>query len=444
MNEYISLLKELDEKVREHTKGFYHSSNIVEYSVKGKRVSFDLRDISLICAIAGLNMLFTSRTGSGKTTFAKMFVMALFGEDYAFIQVDTKLDENKLRDIDFGKIKDGRNLSEAITETKMITAPAVIIDEYNRAPPQLLNILQGYLTNGTLVFEGGREFRPGVRTKSGERYQIKIGTINEGDEYYGTHKIDKASSDRFAVKINLDIFEPTEEDRRNLMRHGPARLPENPPESSLEKVLEVYEIVKKVPLSPLAEEFIAYFMRMNQCIKSPEGTKLTVTGIGGEFCKGCSAFAPDKGICGNVYAPSERTIANWISLSKAFALYRAYKLNEREDNVKVTIEDVIAAAPFVLYSKLSINPNWVSKYAKGSLYNAVNEVVRIAYDRFMRGLKENKDLIQRMINARNNGNEPLEEDKDLAVRYCEKDPWFFSKEYVKGVREIRESINKGR
>jgi MoxR-like ATPase len=388
-------------------------------------------------------VLLTSRTGSGKTTFAKMLALSLFGEDHAFIQVDPKLDENKLRDIAFGKIKEGKNLSEAVAETKILTAPCVILDEYNRAPSIITNLLQGYLTNGTLVFEGGREFKPGVPTKSGERYQIKIGTINEGQEYYGTQAIDKASRDRFAVEINLDIFEPNENDRWNFIRNGPARLPDDTPESSLEKILELYEIVKKVSLSPLAEEFISYFMRMNQCIKSPEGTKLTVTGIGGEFCKGCSALALDKGICANVYAPSERTIANWIRLSKAFALYRAYKLNEEEYDVKVEIEDVIAAAPFVLYSKLSINPNWVTKYARGSLYNAVNEVVRIAYDRFIRGFKENEDLIERRINALKNGNKPSEEDEYLAVRYCEKDPWFFSKEYAKRVREIRESINEG-
>jgi MoxR-like ATPase len=441
MAEYKTFLKELNEKFREFSRSFYHSSSLAEYNVKGKHVSFDLRDILLMCVISGSNVLLTSRTGSGKTTLAKMLAMSLFGNDYAFIQVDTKLDENKLRDIAFSKIKEGRNLSEAITETKMLTAPCVILDEFNRAPPILINQLQGYLTNGTLVFEGGREFVPGVETKSGGRYQIKIGTMNEGQEYHGVQLIDKASRDRFAVEVNLDVFPPTAEDRINLIRYGSARIPKNSEESMLEEILELYELTLQVPLNPLSEEFVAYFMRMNQCIKSPEGTKLTVTGIGGEFCKGCSAFAPDKEICCNVYAPSERAVANWILLSKAFALYRTYKLNS--EDAEVMIEDIKAAAPFVLYSKLSINPNWVAKYCRRSLYNSINEVIKIAYDRFLRGLKDNKELINRMVKARVSGKELSEEDENQAVKYCEKDPWFFDLEYVIRVREFRESVKKG-
>jgi MoxR-like ATPase len=438
MSEYKTLLKELNEKFRKVSKSFYHSSSLAEYNVEGKHVSFDLRDILLMCVISGSNVLLTSRTGSGKTTLAKMLAMSLFGNDYAFIQVDTKLDENKLRDIAFNKIKEGGNLSEAITETKMLTAPCVILDEFNRAPSILINQLQGYLTNGTLVFEGGREFVPGVQTKSGGRYQIKIGTINEGQEYHGAQLIDKASRDRFAVEINLDVFPPTAEDRINLIRSGCARIPKNSEESMLEEILELYELTLQVPLNPFAEEFVAYFMRMNQCIKSPEGIKLTVTGVGGEFCKGCSALPPDKEICGNIYAPSERTVANWILLSKAFALYRTYKLNSKED-AEVMIEDVKAAAPFVLYSKLSINPNWVAKHCERSLYNSINEVIRIAYDRWLRGLKENKELIDKMVK----GKKLSEEDENKAIRYCERDPWLFDVEYVKLVREFRESVKKG-
>lgn len=118
----------------------------------------------------------------------------------------------------------------------MLSAPVVIIDEYNRALPEITNILQGYLVNGTLVFEGGKEIVPGVKFDD-KVYQWKIATLNEGEKYYGARSVDKALKNRFGAVINFDIFEPTDMDRRAIIIYGGCK-----------KLLEVMVAVYKMCL----------------------------------------------------------------------------------------------------------------------------------------------------------------------------------------------------
>ncbi len=385
--EIIEKLRNLNDELRRISKGFLHSTPLAKYKVDNIEVIYDLRDLLLMCAVSGSNCLLTGKTGCGKTTIARM-VASLFG-DYGFLQVDATLDVNKLRDLTFEPIKKGEKLSDAVKTTKLIDAPAVVIDEYNRAPLEITNILQGYLQNGSLIFEGGKEVFPGVDF-NGRKYQWKIATVNEGEKYYGTRRIDKASRHRFAVEINLDIFEPSDKDRRELIEHGGARIVESE-RSHLNDILAVYKSLEKVKISPIVEEFVLYFMRMNQCIKSPEGTKSSVY-FTQEYCKGCHLLPIDNEICGNIFAPPERAIINWITLARTFALYRASKYG---GEVMVREEDAIASAPFVLYLKMDINPSWVAKRYRGSEWNATKNVINLAYERFRNFYNSIYDILKK-------------------------------------------------
>jgi len=95
-------------------------------------------------------------------------------------------------------------------------------------------------------------------------------------------------------------------------------------------VLDIYKHVSQIKFSREAVEFMLYFMRMNQCVKSPDKSKLTLNIKLSEHCKGCHLIGLDGGICGNVYAPSERTIDNWRSLAQAFTLFRVSRVVENQ------------------------------------------------------------------------------------------------------------------
>jgi hypothetical protein len=279
-----------------------------------------------------------------------------------------------------------------------------------------MNILQGYLENGPLVFEGGKEVYPGVKIGD-EHYQWKIATHNEGKGYYGARKMDKASRNRFGVEINLDIFEPSEVDKRKLVKHGGAKEIPKVDRSHLEDVLKLYEFVQKVRVGLRAEDFLLYFMRMNQCVKSPEGTKLSVNLDKAELCGGCHCRRWDGEICCDVSAPPERTIGDWRALSQAFAFYRVARHGGEPE---VRVEDVMASAPFVLYSKLDIDPGRIAKRAAGSRWKAVNDVVKTCLVRWRRFVSENMQVMQKRAKGEKLDEEDL---KRLAKYVMERDPW---------------------
>jgi hypothetical protein len=415
LNAAIKKLRKLDKAIKECSSNFYHSTVLVKYRVGETEINFDLRDMLLMCAISGNNLMLTGKTGGGKTMISRMVMAALFG-DYGFLPVDITLDMNKLRDFFFGAIKEGKKLSDAVKTIKPIDAPGVIIDEYNRAPHEITNILQGYMQNSCLMFEGGKEVFPGVEI-GGERYQWKIATLNVGEKYYGTRKVDKASRNRFGVEINLDLFEPTEEDKRKLIKYGLAKKFPQPKRSYLDDVLEIYKFVQKIKMGSRVEDFMLYFMRMNQCPKSPEGTKLSVNFNKEEYCAGCHCRLFDEEICCDVFAPPERTIGNWSSLAQAFALYRVTKYG---GSPEIMMEDAIASAPFALYSKLDIDPGRIVKRASGSRWRAINDVVKLCYGRLRRFVIENAEVMRKIANGKKLSEEELNK---LGSYVIEKDPW---------------------
>ena len=75
--------------------------------------------------------------------------------------------------------------------------------------------------------------------------------------------------------------------------------------------------------------------------------------------------------------------------AKSFALLRTLKTGSTPESISADIEDVIATAPFVLYNKLDINPGWIDKTGKGSKWQATNNAIKLAYEKFQKFVRDN-------------------------------------------------------
>ncbi len=413
-------LQTIEEEVRRQTAGFHHSTPLITAQYKNdagayQELSLDLRDMLIVFAISGSNVLISGSTGGGKTSIARGVQRAIFSDNFGFIQMDAKFDESKYRDIDFDVIagKDngnaqngGNTLSNAATPSKALTAPALVIDELNRAPPVIQNLIQGWLTNGIVIIEGAREVRPGV-TIPGDaakgvpdiHYQWKVATINEGSSYVATNEIDKASRNRFSAEIPLDIFPASDTDRRAMLNQGKFREDQMPTNGNLvEQLFAMHREALAYPIANTATEFGLYVLKHDLCYRSPTGTKLGFDEFTVELCKGCNARGDNKEICGCVFAPSERAVTDLLEISQAFAMYRAYKLPGTPP--QVTLQDVSALMPFVLFKKMDINDGWIETYGDKSTWNSTALVLTELRDRWRTSVNDMKDVIDAEVNGR--------------------------------------------
>lgn len=399
-NMATSGLELLEASVREHTEGYFNTVNFIETKVlvdgREHALNLDLRDMMLICAISGRNVLISGRTGGGKTAFSRAFAKSLFGNSFGFLQVDKTLDRDTFRDIAFSDIKDGNRLSDAARPATALMAPITIFDEYNRAPAVITNMLQGWLTNGVVILEGGREVRPGVELGNGKKYQFKIATMNEGRAYSGTSEVDRASRDRFAVELPFDFFPLAQEDKYNLITRG--NFLENGPayrKDIADRLYDAHRQTDSVPVNPAAAYFSLAIMSKDNCYRSPEGTKLSFEPFRPEICEGCKASFDST--CGSIFAPSERAMADLMALSKTTAMYRAYKLQGSDP--EVTINDVLVIAPFVLYNKLGMAEGWIHQRgggingAAGSRWEATSSTIKGMAKSWMDGYKGVAELL---------------------------------------------------
>ncbi len=403
MEQFEQDLKILEESVRTHTAGYIHSTQMLDYTVttghdaqsaKTYEVQLDLRDMLILSAISGAGVIITGNTGGGKTTFAKGVVNAMFGENFGYLQMDAEFSLGQLRDVLFGTIQAGGRLSEAQTANVPITAPAVIIDEYNRAPSVVTNKIQGFLSLETITFDGGFTAVPGVVMPNGKRYQWKLATINEGSVYGGVNPIDKASRDRFVIEIPMDAFPPSTRD--NIQRDAQESHEYNyeATRSTLDlrdHVFRLYEAVESMEMDPIVTRFSAYLLNKNNCYRSPEGTKLMFDNFTTQICQGtdgrgeCEAYGPFGHVCGEVGAPSGREKGRIAMFAKALALYRRYKFPDTPRTV--TMADYMATVQFGLYHKLEISPGWIEKYGGGSSWEATRVAMNQIEMRFMESLK---------------------------------------------------------
>lgn len=428
MTDIEKLIENVDEvqtAVRDASSMIFHSTPMTGYT-SGPQL--DLRDILIVGASTGRNALINGSTAIAKTHLALALLAGLYGPrgtGYAVLQIDPSLEAEKLFNLDAKKLQDGL-LSDAIINTPLITAPGILLDEINRAPQVMLNVLQAYMNNQAVTPSGGVPRQTGIEVPGGF-YQFKVGTCNEGKLYdEGTFKLDPAFRRRFPIEVPLDLFRPTDydmEQRRKAKRTaGGLAVPET--KGVLKTVIKIHNSLAGINFHPLAEEFIAYLSRMDNCIKSNYKTKRE-RGFSTERCNGCHArgLAGAQNICANVYSPSVPQ-EDIEAVARGFALLRAYynagETGKIPRQIEVSLYDVTEALPFVASTKFGADPAWLEKHFKsGEPFELARAVGINIEQRLKNKLRKMDDLI---IKKRE---DYTADERAKIENYCKEDPWAF-------------------
>ncbi len=433
-------LEALRQAIRRATPGYVRSTPFLRLPLDDEcheaPVELDVRDLLLLGALAHTDVLLAGKTGSGKTKLATHVLTALFGvQGYHSHTVLPSMNADDFADINFARMKAGK-LSSA-TEAPGLRKAALLINEANRAPAVVLSLLIPLLD---------RDFRRnGVSLPVGvahgdDRYHYRILTINEGEEY-AIFPLDPAVRDRAVLQIDLDMLPQPEPDVVEMLRRRQARASTEPggttpppgdsapqpipgasaptqgpegssaadpatgteaadpdawqaaPDCRLREVLALHDELLVIPLSAEAMGFLVYLSGLSNCPRSLTGSKEGMLFRPLTFCEGCHQASVLGGVCGVLRAPSQRALLKLQRVAQGVALFRACRRGQSE--VCVTLEDLRAAAPFVLRGKLHLTPQWLQQDQKlvpgrgagrllGCEGKALSEILRELSQRYLR------------------------------------------------------------
>jgi len=408
IKELAILEKELDQHI---TQYYYNSQSIIScnHFDSKKRIYelvFKLSDILLIGAITQSSVLLSGSSGSGKTYLAELLMSYLFGKiGYTRKNITPDMNEQDFIDIDFGAIKQGKTLKEAMIADDLFSRPSLIIDEANRAPPIIQNRLLQLLENN--IDLKSKTIHAGIPLSNGSYYHWNILTLNYGAEYAGTSAVDRALKDRITLDIPIDNFPPTLDDQILMIRGSLTSHSLEDPSPKNEIIFQIYQSLDDLQLSLEAEALILYLSFTSNCIKSPSGSKYGVL-FSPQYCKeqGCphARNPPLNEICPYTFAPSNRILrrlvhtAKGISLLKHAKIINSIKLKGNEDEVEeylstqnfdVSLQDVILISPMILHSKISMNREWVLNKFNGNTFLACSHFIKVInyqLDYFMKNL----------------------------------------------------------
>lgn len=394
------------------SRSYFNSQPVISinYFDSRKRVVnliFKLSDILLIGALTQSSILLSGSSGSGKTLLAELIMEFLFGwQGYARKNITPDMNEQDFIDIDFGAIKEGKKLKEAMIADELFSLPALIIDEANRAPPIIQNRLLQILENN--IDLKSKIIHAGIPLENSSYYHWNILTLNYGVEYAGTSTVDRALKDRVTIDIPIDNFPPIMEDQIQMIR-GSLLTKEEKIEPKNEVIFNIYQNLDKLQLSLEAEALILYLSFTSNCVKSPTGSKYGVL-FSPQYCKDqdCphARNPPLNEICPYTFAPSNRVLRKLVHTAKGFSLLRHAKIinslhtseskNTIEDylktkNFEVTLQDVVSIAPIILNSKISMNREWVMNKFEGNTFLACThflKVINAQLEYFMKNLLE--------------------------------------------------------
>ncbi len=300
-------------------------------------MGLDLKDMILLSAICQAPMALRGITDKGKTALGELGLNALFGshgEEWWRIEVSRGMALDDLLDIDLKKLSESK-LSKAISATPWLAYPARLLDEINRAPAKLNNILlhvvdgSGLHVRGNLHIPVGFEYEVKGRR---ERYSFTITTANEGGEDYdGVFSEDAALVRRIVVSVNLDDVSPTTQDVAELLRKRRPKIQLPHCNAMTGSVIRVYESLSEtIPISPLGHLLLHYLSGLGTCVRTRSG-RLRPTGQS-EICDKCHLYKSNR-FCGRVGGLSEGLLLWTKEMATAIAALRAVKVlrNVRQD-----------------------------------------------------------------------------------------------------------------
>ena len=160
-----------------------------------------------------VNALIRGPKGCGKTTLARVFA-ARWDRPFYEVHCGSFVDAEQW----FGK--DRLNLGETwYRKARFVHAVetplcVVLLDEINRAHPEVLNAILGLLDWRRSMWSDDLTYE--VRVAPGV---VFFATLNEGEEFYGVNPLDAALKDRFPRTIRLD-YPPRNEEAAILRAHG--------------------------------------------------------------------------------------------------------------------------------------------------------------------------------------------------------------------------------
>ncbi|GAH86904.1 unnamed protein product, partial [marine sediment metagenome] len=183
IQEFIKELAILEKQMNIYiSQSYFNSQPIVtlNYFSPNKKVVdviFKLSDVLLIGALTQSPVLLSGSSGSGKTLLAEQMAEFLFGTGgYSRKNITPDMNEQDFIDIDFGVIKEGGTLKEAMKADALFDRPSLIIDEANRAPPIVQNRLMQILENN--IDLKSKIIHAGVLLKNDLYYHWNVLTLN--------------------------------------------------------------------------------------------------------------------------------------------------------------------------------------------------------------------------------------------------------------------------
>ena len=436
----LEAIANLDDRVKAATDQFFCSTVALTTHdptlghVFGE-MALTVTDVLLVAAMSQTHVLVTGPTGRGKTDLVGLVCQGLFGKDAWFLlRLNPHLTEETFADISMKKLSE-HGLREALSPAEFLSFPCCVLDECNRTPAALTNILLGF-TDGRIELKAGVKFDVGYawRNSKGEdsRYHFVIGTMNEGKTYDGTFSLDAALSRRFTLQVPFAELRPTPHDLVNIIEQRTGHARPVSFDSQAETVAAISEKVREIPLDPLAFMFLVYCGNIGRCPHSDTGfhpldpaqeictrSECRIQKRANGFCPSVAGLSEGvliflkKAACGLAALRAARTLRAIQDACESEDSSEVVKLQEFAgtdvvgdqlyetaaakyiQSVSVTAQDLKALLPFVaLGGKAWMAQEYVGKHFSGSNWQALRSYAREAYASMEMFFRQNQALFQ--------------------------------------------------
>jgi hypothetical protein len=467
---------EFDERVKAATSQFYNSAvaGTVYDPLLGHilgETELSVIDLLLVAILSQVHTLVTGPTGCGKTDLVRLVCQGVFGKDGWFLlRLNPHLTEETFANLDMRKLADGV-MRDAIAPAPFLSLPCTVLDEINRTPAALTNILLGFC-DGRIELKCGMKYEVGYSAERTQRsakvcsgnhqdvqcqdtnYHFVIGTMNEGKEYAGTFDLDPALHRRFTLQIPFGELRPTPRDLVNIVENRTGNAQPADYGNLVDGVVRINRMVLKLPLDPLATVYLIYLGNVGRCPYSPTGfhpeqpsqelcakAECRIQKIANAFCPSASGFSEGlliflkRAACGLAALRAARTVkavcnafeegkTDQIEQFKETLGIQAGRGKLREaviarylEAVTVGVADIKALTPFVaMGGKVRIAEEYVAKHFAGSQLLAMREYLRLTYSAVENFFRQHQSLIQQLATG-NGAMEKLKQRLEHAERF---------------------------